>query len=117
MNSNTFTFLLFLLFLIIILLIPFRGGIELFTLGSWKNKLNIPSMEAGFCGPDFSKFRPQDNVAVRCVGDGKMTDADCCRLRNMGQVCAVNLNTWEAYECNYHPGKACKRCQTQNAQY
>lgn len=116
-NSKTITIALFILFIIALLFIPFRGGIEMFELGSWKNNIVDPRAMGGFCGPDFSKFSEKDNVAVRCVGDGKMTYADCCKLRNMGQTCGVNLDNWEAYECKYYPGNACKRCQTQNAQY
>ena len=117
MESSYYTLIIFFLFLIVIFLLPFRGGVELFTLGQWKNKINTPKLEQGYCGPDFSKFGPNDNVAVRCVGDGKMTPDDCCRLRDIGQVCAVNLDNWEAYECKYSPGPACSRCKTQNAQY
>jgi len=117
MESDYVTLILFMFFLIIIFLLPFRGGYELFTLGTWKNNVNIPKTQGGFCAPDFSKFSDVDNIAVRCVGDGKMTYEDCCKLRDVGQVCAVNLDNWEAYECKYYPGKACERCKTQNAQY
>ncbi len=116
-NSNNITVILFILFIIALLVIPFRGGIEMFTLGKWENNIRDPAAEAGFCGPDFSQFSDKDNVAVRCVGNGTMTSEDCCRLRNMGQVCGVNLDNWEAYECKYYSGKACERCKTQNAQY
>ena len=111
------TFIILAFLLLAIFLLPIHGQSELFTLGTWKNNLFNPKAEAGFCGPDFSKFGEKDNVAVRCVGDGAMTYGDCCKLRDMGQVCGVNLNNWEAYECKYYPGKACERCKTQNAQY
>ena len=116
-NSNTITFILLVLFFIAILLIPAKAGIEMFQLGEWKNNIQDPKAVAGFCGPDFSKFSPQDNVAVRCVGNGNMTVGDCCNLRDQGQVCGVNLDNWEAYECKYYSGNACERCKTQNAQY
>lgn len=115
-NSKTMTIGLFFIFLIIIIILPAKG-MEFFELGTWKNNIQDPKMMAGYCGPDFSQFDENDNVAVRCVGDGKMTYADCCNLRNQGQVCGVNLDNWEAYECKYIPGKACPRCKTQNAQY
>ena len=90
---------------------------EMFQVGQWKNSINEPKLNAGFCGPDFSKFKPQDNVSVRCIGDGNMTSKDCCNVRNMGQICGVNLDNWEVYECKYYPGKACERCKTQNTQF
>jgi len=117
LDSNSITIILFVLFLIALLIIPFRGGMEMFTLGAWSNNIQVPAAEGGFCGPDFSKFKKTDNVNVRCIGDGKMTYDDCCKIRNMGQVCGVNLDNWEAYECKYYPGKACPRCTTQNSQY
>jgi len=115
-QSNAFTFSLIFIFLIIIFLLPAKKY-ELFTLGLWKNNFNSPPLQNGYCAPDFSKFSKNDNVAVRCVGNGNMTYADCCKLRNMGQVCGVNLDNWESYDCKYYPGKACERCKTQNAQY
>jgi len=113
---TTIIIILIIIFLFLIFIIPAKKY-ELFTLGQWKNNYKAPEFEGGYCAPDFSKFSENDNVAVRCVGDGKMTYADCCKLRNMGQVCGVNLDNWEAYECKYYPGKACSRCKTQNAQY
>ena len=117
MESQYWSFIFLAIFLLIIFFLPIYNKHELFTLGTWKNNLTDPSTLGGFCGPDFSKFSPKDNVAVRCVGDGKMTYADCCKLQEVGQVCAVNLDNWEAYQCKYYPGKACERCTTQNAQY
>lgn len=108
---------LLLVFLILIFIIPSNKKFEFFSQRDWRNNIPNPEEKAGYCAPDFSKFSKEDNVAVRCVGDGKMTFEDCTRLREMGQVCGVNLENWEAYECQYYPGRACKRCLTQNAQY
>ena len=115
LKPEIITMTLFVIFLLIIFFLPFKSINEKFTLGKWEN--NYTQTQNGYCAPDFSKFSSNDNVAVRCVGDGKMTPADCCDLRNQGQVCGVNLDNWEAYECHYFPGRACERCQTQNAQY
>ena len=115
-NSNYITIGLFILFLLVIFFLPFKNT-EFFRVGQWKNNIKPKIDMAGYCAPDFSKFGKNDNVAVRCIGDGKMTYDDCCKIRNMGQVCGVNLDNWEIYECKYYPGRACERCKTQNAQY
>lgn len=114
MNTSALTSIIFVLFLIAIFLLPWRGGYELFTIGKWRNAIRNKRAMMGFCGPDFSKFSPNDNVNVRCVGNGNMTYEDCCKLREMKQVCGVNLDTWESYPCQYYSGKACKRCTTQD---
>lgn len=115
--DSIFTFVLFVLFLIVIFMLPWRGGYELFTLGKWRNANKIRAAKYGYCAPDFSKFRETDNVAVRCVGDGNMTYGDCMKLREIGQVGGVNLDTWESYPLQYYSGKACKRCTTQNVDF
>ena len=110
-NSGGFTFLLFILFIFSIFLINWNGQkYELFTLGKWKNAEYDPEAVGGDCGPDFSKFSDFENVAVRCVGNGNMTYADCCKLRDIKQVCGVNRDTGETYPCKYYPGDQCKRC-------
>ncbi len=110
-NSTGLTFAIFILFLFALFLIPWNGQkYELFTLGKWKNAEYDPDAVGGYCGPDFSAFSELDNVAVKCVGNGNMTYGDCCKLRDIKQVCGVNRDTGETYPCKFYKGGACKRC-------
>jgi len=85
-----------------------------FQLGAWENnKLSAQ----GYCGPDWEKIGKNENVEVRCVGDGNMTNQECCTLKEMGQICAVNRDTWETYDCKFYEGQPSNRCLTQNSQY
>lgn len=111
MGSNCLTLILFILFLIALFLIPWnKGKFELFTLGKWKNAEYNPNMVGGYCGPDFSQFSDIDNVAVRCVGNKNMTYGDCCKLRDIKQMCGVNRDTGETYPCKFYHGEPSKRC-------
>lgn len=85
-----------------------------FKLGNWKNN---EFGGDGYCGPDWSQIGLDDNVEVRCVGDGKMSNKDCCTLKEMGQICAVNRDTWQTYDCKFYKGKPSNRCSRQNSQY
>ena len=110
-NSSGLTFAIFILFLFALFLIPWNGQkYELFTLGKWKNAEYDPNAVGGYCGPDFNRFSDFDNVAVKCVGNGNMTYGDCCKLRDIKQVCGVNRDTGETYPCKFYEGSACKRC-------
>ena len=117
MDSGGLTFVIFILFLFAIFLLPWNSDYEMFSLGSWKNNIHNQKALNGYCAPDFSKFNQKDNVAVRCVGNGNMTYGDCCKLRDIGQICGVNRDTWETYPCKYYSGKACSRCETQNFEF
>ena len=97
-ENNLYLFIIFALFLIVIFILPFRNDYELFGL---KKK------RAGFCGPDMSLIKKNDNVSFQNIGGeygsfSEMTEKDCCLLRTSGQVCGVNLDNWETYECKFH---------------
>ena len=97
-ENNLYLFIIFALFLIVIFILPFRNDYELFGL---KKK------RAGFCGQDMSLIKKNDNVSFQNIGGeygsfSEMTEKDCCLLRNSGQVCGVNLDNWETYECKFH---------------
>ena len=85
-----------------------------FQLGQWENN---KFSGTGYCGPDWNKINKNDNVEVRCVGNGNMSNQDCCTLKEMGQICGVNRDTWETYDCHFYEGQPCNRCSTQNSQY
>jgi len=84
-----------------------------FQLGSWKNQKKFGGN--GYCGPDWNKIDDNDNVNVRCVGNGNMSNKDCCTLKEMGQICGVNRDTWETYDCMFYEGKQNQKCSTQNS--
>ncbi len=110
MEDSLYIFIIFTLFLIVIFILPFRNDYELFNLKN--NGAGAGMGKKGFCGPDFSQFSLDDNVHVQCIGTDtmRMTEADCCQIRNSGTVCGVNADNWESYECNFQTMKN-DRCE------
>lgn len=109
MEDNLYIFIIFTLFLIVIFILPFRNDYELLSF----KKNRGGSGKRGFCGPDFSQFSRDDNVSVQCIGEDtmRMTEADCCQIRNSGTVCGVNADNWESYECQFQTMKN-DRCKS-----